>query len=103
MRKFASIVLAICMVLGLATFASAEEQYFEVKITDLIDNYGLLTKWGNVFFNDRDIKRLTHAAANLKPISLGDFKTDKGHMVMVKSVNYKAGMAKLVVTVVKLK
>ncbi len=103
MRKFVFMALLMAFILSMATFAMAEEQLFEVKITDLIDNYGFKTNWGNVYLNDRDVKNLTHAAAYLKPITLGDFKTDKGHIVMLKAISYKAGVAKLVVYPIKMK
>ncbi len=100
MRKLIAFSLMTALVLSVSVLAFAgpkDTQGAKVKISDLIDNYALKTNWGNIYFNDRDVKKLTDAAAKLKVINLGDFKTDKGHQVQVKAIGYEAGVANLLV------
>lgn len=93
---FALIAMFLTGFAGIA--AGGEKQAVEVKMSDIIDHSAFATKWGNVYFRDRDIKRLTHAAAKLKSVNLGDFKTDKDQMVKVQAIGYQTGTATLVVT-----
>ncbi len=100
MRKLIAFSLITALVLSVSAIALAgpkDTQAAEVKISDLIDNYALKTNWGNVYFNDRHVKKLTDSAAKLRSVNLGDFKTDKGHLVQVKAIGYKAGVATLLI------
>ena len=100
MRKLIVFTLVFALVLGLSAIGfaqSAGNQTVEVKLTDILDNSAMTTNWGNVYFRDRDVKRLTHAAAKLKPVNLGDFKTDTGTMVQVQAIGFKTGTAIMLV------
>lgn len=96
MRKLICFALVAAFILGVASVGIAQEhQVIKVKVGDVIDHLAFDTTWGNVYFNDRDVKKLTHAMAKLQPIYMGEFTTDKKSLVKVKALGYKAGVATL--------
>lgn len=103
MRKFSAAVIIAAFILSMtAVLAFAgESQTLEVKIADVIDNYALKTNWGNAYFQQKDVRRLTHAAAKMQPINLGDFRTDRGDLLLIHAVGFKTGNAVLLIKKVK--
>ena len=103
MRKFSAAVIIAVFILSMTAvgaFAN-ESQTIEVKIADVIENYALKTNWGNAYFQQKDIRRLTHAAAKMQPINLGDFRTDHGDLLLIHAIGYKTGNAVLLIKKVK--
>lgn len=99
MRRFALVMLLVLTV-GLAvhsTAQAAETQVVEVLIGKILENYTVPTEFGNVYFNQRDLHRLVHAAAHLRPIVLGAFTTDQGHLVRVNVKRFDRGMVTMVI------
>ena len=98
MRRTISLVVAAVFLLGIVgmAFAGASgQEYVKVKISSVKENYALKTSWGNVFFAEKDYKKLTHNAAKMTPCNLGEFVTDQGAKVGIKAVSYQAGVATL--------
>ncbi|MCZ7586045.1 MAG: hypothetical protein M5R36_23460 [Deltaproteobacteria bacterium] len=100
MKKIALPVLVLfALGLALASAASADDvQAVETLIGKILERYSVPTNFGNVYFNERDIKRLVHAAANLRPINLGVFTTDMGQTVKVRANRFDRGMVTLIIT-----
>jgi hypothetical protein len=103
MRRLLGFILVLAIVMTFVGIAAADnqKQSVEAKLSDVIANLAINTQWGNVYFRDHDIKRLTHAAANLKPINLGDFTTDGGAFVLVQAIGFSDGNVTFVIKKMK--
>jgi hypothetical protein len=111
MRKIA-LCLALALVLAFAASAlaagkhpaakqesaAANTQTVDILITKLTKNFALKTNWGDIYFSDRDLHRLIHGAAYLRPVVLGDFATDTGSHVWVKTLGYDKGVVTISLT-----
>jgi len=95
-----SLILAVSFILLIAlpvlAFAKYQKPVQEVDmlLTKIMERLTLKTEWGDVYFNKRDVKKIIHGAAHLRPIDLGNFTTDKGVKVHLKA----AKISKSVVT-----
>jgi hypothetical protein len=100
------IVLALCLALAQVAAAKsmkkpaalADVQVVEVLIGKILEDYMVLTTYGNVYFNERDTHKLVNAAAHLRPIDLGFFTTDTGQTVKVIAKKFDRGMVTLVIS-----
>jgi len=101
-----SIALILCLALGQAAIAKSipkktspgTVQSVDILMGKILEDYMVLTDFGNVYFNEKDIHRLVNAAAHLRPIDLGIFTTDTGAVVKVLAKKYDRGMVTLLVT-----
>ena len=97
MRRFVAMTLVIAFVFGFAAIVFASQETVEVRMSKLIDQYAMKTQWGNVYFTIRDIHKITHGAAKLRPVKLGTFNTDGGQQVRVSTQSYNAGMVTILI------
>jgi hypothetical protein len=95
MKKIA-LLCALALVLSFVQLAAAgESQTVDILISKLEKNFAVKTNWGNIYFNERDLHRLIHGAAYLRPVMLGEFLSDTGSRLMVKTVGYDKGVVTL--------
>jgi hypothetical protein len=80
------------------TLVAANTQTVDILISKLSKNFALKTNWGDIYFSNRDLHRLIHGAAHLRPVVLGDFATDTGSHVAVKTLGYDKGVVTLSMT-----
>lgn len=101
MKRFALALVVVMMVTAAigATAHAASAQQIETLMGKVLETYTLPTDFGNVYFNQGDIKRFVHAAAKMRPVDLGLFTTDTGHVVRIKATHFDRGVATLLVTV----
>ncbi|MCB1153421.1 MAG: hypothetical protein H6684_04415 [Deltaproteobacteria bacterium] len=98
MKRIAVMGLLVAMVFALTvgTTAAAELQRIDTLMGKILEKHYVETDYGNVYFNQRDIKRLVHAAAKLRKTKLGDFTTDRGRTVEVWAWSFDRGAVTLV-------
>lgn len=91
------VLLALVLVLAFAAMVAATETVSnkatlaDVSLTKLIENLAVATPWGNAYFNQRDIHRLVHSAAKMRPIDLGVFLTDQNVRVQLIAKSIRGG------------
>lgn len=100
MKKYAVAILFafILCVAWMSVSAAAEVQVVDTLMGKILERYTVPTNFGNIYFNQRDVHRIVHAAARLSPLDLGSFTTDAGKIVRVKAKKFDRGMVTLVVT-----
>ncbi|MBZ0271111.1 hypothetical protein K8I61_03685 [bacterium] len=103
MRRMTT-VLVVLLVMAAVALAGAPKadaqstQTVETLIGKVLERYTLPTSFGNVYFNQRDVKHLVHAAAKLRPVDLGSFQTDQAKWVKVRVTGFDRGMVTFVIS-----
>jgi len=77
-------LISSTIILPATVSAQNGKQEVDMLLTKVMDRLILKTNWGNVYFNEKDVKRIVHGAANLRPVFLGVYQTDEGASVHVK-------------------
>jgi hypothetical protein len=76
---------------------AADNQTVNILISKLLKDYAMKTDFGNVYFSQKDLHRLIHGAAYLRPVQLGDIQSDQGIVLAVKTLGYDKGIVTIYV------
>jgi hypothetical protein len=98
MKKVAFLCALAFLLTWACWAAAADVQTVNLPISKLNKNYAFKTDWGNIYFGERDLHKLIHGAAHLRPIALGTFQTDQGAYVAVKTLGYDKGVVTIAIT-----